>query len=94
MRYFAVALIALAIQSASAGAFVCEEYVNKYGQVADHNCVWHPEIEANITTPHRDGDVKRIRESGNDTVYVERYGREGEVEEWREVTKGEWVRKR
>ena len=51
----------------------------------------HSELNPNIVTPHKDGDIKRIQVQ-DDRVFVERYGRDGQEEEWHESSKGEWVR--
>ena len=92
MRRFVAALSLIAMAQASfAGAFVCEKYINKYGLLSDRNCVYHSELNPNIVTPHKDGDIKRIQVQ-DERVFVERYGRDGQEEEWHESSKGEWVR--
>ena len=92
MRRFVAALSLIAMAQASfAGAFVCEKYINKYGLLSDRNCVYHSELNPIIVTPHKDGDIKRIQVQ-DDRVFVERYGHDGQEEEWHESSKGEWVR--
>ena len=72
MRRFVAALSLIAMaQTSFAGAFVCEKYINKYGLLSDRNCVYHSELNPNIVTPHKDGDIKRIQVQ-DDRVFVDR----------------------
>lgn len=87
-------LSVLVVQTASAGVFTCERFLNEYGKWADRNCVWHPDENPNIGNPPSDGDIKRIQKLQDGRIFIERYGREGQEEEWKETSKDEWSRVR
>lgn len=94
-------LLALAVSmvsfSAVAGWTECKPFLNQFGVWA-LNCEDKPgeppEGYGPVRTPYRDGDVTQVERHADGSVTVHRYGREGEVEEWRENNPGNWSRVR
>lgn len=71
---------------------VCDEVVSKYGTIEKRNCQWVPGIEPYYGPTAREGDARRVEKHADGSVTVERHGRDGETEEWRETSPGEWKR--
>lgn len=82
--------------SASASWIQCTPGVNEWG-VVSMDCERKPGNPPDgyyaPGSPGRDGEVSRIERHADGSVAVQRYGREGEGEEWHEISPGEWVRK-
>ncbi len=93
MKKLIVAALMVFMASACSARLVCDKVVSKYGTVEDRNCVF---IKGDIApyygpTAHS-GDIRRVEKHADGSVTVERYGRDGEAEEWRETSPGEWKR--
>ena len=74
----------------------CDDIVNKYG-VYTQTCQNMPGPEPASNYYHGStvskGDIKKITKSSDGSISVERYGHEGEREEYRETSPGTWERR-
>lgn len=98
MKRRALLLVLLAGCSvAEAKHLVCDKVFNERHRmwVTSGNCHYEPgpaPETGGARTERHVGDIERIQKYGDGSVRIDRYGMPGHLEEWKEVSPGEWKR--
>ena len=96
-KLFFLAVLLISASTSFANWTECKPAQNQWGiwtLACEPRTGLPPEGYYVLGDPPRDGDATRVEKHADGSVTVERYGREGQDEEWWEASPGEWVRKK
>ncbi len=67
--------------------------ISRWGGSVSNECHWESgDAPSGVRTEKHVGDIERIQKYGDGSVRIDRYGMPGHLEEWKEVSPGEWKR--
>lgn len=91
-RALLLALLA-GCSAAKARHLVCEPRgkINRWGVSESNECHWEPgDAPGGVRTEKHVGDIERVQKYDDGSVRIDRYGMPGRLEEWHEISPGEW----